>query len=442
MTTPADPARRRAMLIVFLVVFIDLLGFGIVLPLAPRYAREYMAGWSDLWQGATIGAIYSSFSLMQFVFAPVLGRLSDRYGRRPIMLLSLAGSVVFYSLFAVASTLPPEQGTLALVLLLLSRVGAGVAGASVSTASAVIADCTTPETRARGMGLIGAAFGIGFTFGPLIAYVGLEFFQSAHWGPGALAAGLSAVALVLAYILMPETRKPGGPTGAKEFFSLRRTREVLAMPTVGRLVLVYFLVIFGFATFEGTLALFTADAFGLDEKGNFLVFAYIGFVLMVAQGGFYRRLAGKRPERQLMAVGVGLMLLGFVGLTAVAGGGWMLRQAGGSGANLNGLFYLAVTVAVFGFAFVNPSVASLVSKAADPHRQGEVLGVNQSFAALGRIAGPVAGLLVFAQHPSRGLPFVLGIVVLGLVAALLAQDSPQRPREGAEEDRNPGPINS
>ena len=424
------------MLIVFLVVFIDLLGFGIVLPLAPRYARVYMAGWSDLEQGGMIGAIYSSFSLMQFVFSPVLGRLSDRYGRRPVMLLSLAGSVVFYGLFAVASTLPPEQGALALVLLLLSRVGAGIAGASVSTASAVIADSTTPETRARGMGLIGAAFGIGFTFGPLIAYVGLEFFQSAHWGPGALAAGLSAVALGLAFLLMPETRKPGGPTGAKDFFSLRRTQEVLAMPAVGRLVLVYFLVIFGFATFEGTLALFTADAFALDEKDNFLVFAYIGFVLMVAQGGFYRRLAGKRPERQLMAFGVGAMLLGFVGLTAVAVGGWMLNR-GGSEADLKPLFYLSVTVAVFGFAFVNPSVASLVSKAADPHRQGEVLGVNQAFASLGRIAGPVAGLLVFAQHPSRGLPFVLGIIVLGGVAALLTVGSAVQENAGLNSPAQP-----
>ena len=364
---------------------------------------------------------------MQFVFSPVLGRVSDRLGRRPVMILSLAGSVAFYGLFAVASSISPEHGTVALLLLLLSRVGAGIAGASVSTASAVIADCTTPETRARGMGLIGAAFGIGFTFGPLIAYLGLEFFQAAHWGPGALAAGLSAVALGLAVWLMPETRPPGSRAGAKEYFSLHRTREVLAMPAVGRLVLVYFLVIFGFATFEGTLALFTADAFALDEKDNFLVFAYIGFVLMVAQGGFYRRLAGKRPERQLMAVGVGMMLLGFVGLTAVAAGGWQLGQVGGTVVSLKTLFYLSVTVAVFGFAFVNPSVAALVSKSAPADRQGEVLGVNQSFAALGRIAGPVAGLMAFAQHPSRGLPYALGVVVLGLVAGLLAVNRPAEP---------------
>jgi MFS family permease len=419
MTTPADPARRRAMLIVFLVVFVDLLGFGIVLPLAPRYARQYMAGWSDLAQGAMIGAIYSSFSLMQFVFSPVLGRFSDRVGRRPVLFLSLAGSVAFYSLFAVASSLPVDLGSLALTLLLLSRVGSGIAGASVSTASAVIADCTTPENRAKGMGLIGAAFGIGFTFGPLIAYLGLEVFEAAPWGPGAIAAGLSITALVLAVVLMPETLAPGGPSGAKEFFSLGRTSQVLGLPTVGRLVLTYFLVIFGFATFEGTLALFTADAFGLDEKDNFLVFAFVGAVLMVVQGGIYRRVAGKRPERQLMAVGVGAMLGGFLGLAAVAVGTWQMAESGAA-VSLKPLFYLSVTVAVFGFAFVNPSVASLVSKAAPPHRQGEVQGVNQSFAALGRIAGPVAGLLVFAQHPSRGLPYVLGFAVVSLVAVVLA----------------------
>ena len=182
--SPRPP--KRAMFIVFLVVFIDLLGFGIVLPLLPRYAGDYLPAVPEAARGAVLGLLYSIFSLMQFVFSPVWGRVSDRVGRRPILILGLAGSVVFYALFGLASTLPPEQAWLALGLLFFSRLGAGVAGASVSTAAAVIADCTTRETRARGMALIGAAFGIGFTFGPLIAFGVLSLFPKPDAG-GALA---------------------------------------------------------------------------------------------------------------------------------------------------------------------------------------------------------------------------------------------------------------
>ncbi|MGL4419788.1 MAG: MFS transporter, partial [Gemmataceae bacterium] len=297
------------MLIAFLVVVIDLLGFGVVLPLLPRYSALYLQGLSPTAAGLLLGVLYSSFSLMQFVFAPVWGRLSDRIGRKPVFLSSLVGSVLFYGLFAVASTFPAEQSTLALVLLLVSRIGAGIAGASVSTAAAVIADCTTPENRSRGMGLIGAAFGIGFTFGPLIAYAGLAIFPDQRWAPGAVAAALSAVALVLALLLFQETRQPGGSATAKELFSLRRTAAVLRLPSVGPLVLMYFLVIFGFANFEATLSVFTAAAFGLDDSQNFLVFAFIGFVLMIAQGGLYRRFAGRMPDVRLLGFGVGLMLM-------------------------------------------------------------------------------------------------------------------------------------
>ncbi|MFO0848542.1 MAG: MFS transporter [Gemmataceae bacterium] len=415
---PADPARRRAMLIVFLVVVIDLLGFGIVLPLAPRYADDYLAGTSDLAKGLVIGAIYSCFSLMQFVFSPVWGRVSDRYGRRPVLLVSLAGSALFYGLFGLASTLPPESGTLALALILLSRIGAGVAGASVSTAAAVIADCTPPERRAKGMALIGAAFGLGFTFGPLIAYAGLEVFQAAHWAPGAVAGGLSALALALAVALMPETVKRGEPRPGRELFSVSRSLEVLRQPAVGPLVLLYFLVIFAFANFEGTLALFTKEAFRLNDQDNFLVFAYVGLVLMVAQGGVYRPLAGRRTEFELMALGVAMLLIGLGGLAAVAVGGWLLAPSGGA-AGLKPLFYLGMTAAVVGFAFVNPSVSALISRRADPTRQGEVLGVNQSFAALGRILGPFLGSVVFWQHPSRVLPYALAVVLLVGVVGLL-----------------------
>ena len=418
MDTPADAKpnpNRAAMFIVFLVVFIDLLGFGIVLPLLPRYAELYLGGVPDWAQGAALGGLYCVFSVMQFIFSPMWGRVSDRIGRRPILLLSLGGSVVFYGLFAFAASLGAEHAGIALALLFVSRLGAGIAGASVATAQAVIADVTTPEKRSKGMALIGAAFGIGFTFGPLIAYAGLEVFNDAPWAPGAVASGLSLVALLIAYRKLPETRAPGAvAAGHREFFSLARTREVLRLPTVGALVLIYFLAIFGFANFEATLSLFTYSAFALDNRNNFLVFAYVGFVLMVAQGGFYRRFAGKVPEEKLLKVGLLLMMLGLGGLVAVA-----LTASPNAGIETKLGFAAALGCSVFGFAFVNPAVSSLVSKRAPNDRLGEVLGVNQSFAALGRILGPFLGLILFKLEPSRTLPYLAAALTLVVVVLLL-----------------------
>ena len=187
------PAHRGALLIVFLTVFIDLLGFGIVLPVMPRQAEPYLTALalSPIAIGATIGILFSVFSLMQFIFSPMWGRISDSIGRRPMLLLSLLGSVIFYALYGYAVTFPADRAATALALMFLSRVGAGIAGASVGTAAAVIADCTTPENRARGMALIGIAFGAGFTLGPLIAYFGLALFKQQPWGVGALASMLS-----------------------------------------------------------------------------------------------------------------------------------------------------------------------------------------------------------------------------------------------------------
>jgi MFS transporter, DHA1 family, tetracycline resistance protein len=419
--SPADPptAPKGALLTVFLVVFIDLLGFGIVLPLLPRYAKDYLDGFSPTAVGVVIGLLFSSFSLMQFLFSPVWGRISDRIGRRPVLLVSLSGSVVFYALFGVAAALPPEQSTLALVLLFISRVGAGIAGASVSTAAAVIADCTTPEKRSKGMALIGAAFGIGFTFGPLIAYVGLTVFQNERWGPGAIASLLSAAALVIAYTKMPETRKAGGTLRRREIFNFQRTIEVLKSPALGPLVLVYFLVIFAFANFEGTLSLFTGDVLKMNDQSNCFLFAYVGFALVVAQGGFYRRLAGKIHEFRLMTAGVAMMFLGLGGLGGLA---FAAHQMTGSPDAIGGLkpvFYLTIAVSVFGFAFVNPSVSSLVSKRADPARQGEVQGVSQSFASLGRILGPFLGIVLYQASVSRILPYAAAGATLLLVVILL-----------------------
>ncbi len=424
--TPGSPSgspktNHAALGIVWLVVFIDLLGFGIVLPVMPRQAGPYLAGLSDEAKGAVIGILFSIFSLMQFVFSPVWGRISDRIGRRPVLLISLTGSVVFYALYGFAVSLPESSAALAIGLMLAARIGAGIAGASVGTAAAVIADCTPPEKRAKGMALIGIAFGAGFTFGPLIAYFGLALFDQKPWGVGALASVLSLVALVVAIFVFKETRKPDVKAG-KEFFSVAKTVEVLRMPAVGTLILVYFLAIFAFAQFEATLALFTEAAFGMTVEDNFLVFALVGFVLMLA-GGSYRPLVKKHPEKKLMTAGVGLMMFGLLGLGIVA---YVSSLPDASGLKLP--FYISMSVAVVGFAFVNPSVSSLVSRNADPARQGEVQGVNQAFASLGRILGPLLGSILFQAGVWHTLPYLAAVGLLVIVLTLL-------PRIGKEPTR-------
>jgi MFS family permease len=311
--------------------------------------------------------------------------------------------------------------------MLLSRIGAGIAGASVGTAAAVIADCTPPEGRARGMALIGIAFGAGFTLGPLIAYFGLALFARQPWGVGALASLLSLVALLFAIAVFKETRNPDRKA-AKEFFSIARTATVLGQPAVGALVLTYFLSIFAFANFEATLARFTKEGFGMTDDDNFLVFAFIGLMLMIA-GGLYRPLAKRLPETRLLATGIALMILGLGGVGLVA---WAVHgRPLGDQWPLDKLFYVAAALAVAGFAFVNPSVSALISKGADPDRQGEVLGVNQSFASLGRILGPFVGSMLFTLNAAHTLPFVAAVAVLAFVATLL-------PRLGGQSSKPAG----
>jgi MFS family permease len=397
--------------IVWLVVFIDLLGFGIVLPVLPRQALQYLEGASGGVRGVTIGVLLSIFSLMQFVFAPMWGRWSDRVGRRPVLLVSLVGSVLFYALYGWAVSLPAEQGVWALVLMGVARAGTGIAGASVGVAAAVIADCTPGEKRARGMALIGIAFGAGFTLGPLIGYFGLSLFAQQRWGVGALAALLSLVALLLALALMPETRRADSSAASRPgLFSWRRTQEVLGFPGVGRLIGSYFLCICAFAQFEATLALLTQVALGLDDDENFLVFAVVGAILLVA-GGTYRGLVRRWGESRMLAVGWLLLATGLAGVV-------LATAVGGGGSGVQALFFVAVAVAVSGFACVNPSIAALVSRRTEASRQGEVLGVNQSFAALARIVGPFLGSVLFPLTSPPVLPYVAAVLLVVAAARL------------------------
>jgi MFS family permease len=358
----------------------------------------------------------SSFSLMQFLFAPVWGRLSDRVGRRPILLLGLTGSVLFYTLFGFASDLPVEAAVLAVALLFVARLGAGVAGATIPTAQAVIADSTPPEKRKHGMALIGAAFGIGFTFGPLIGFAALRSFPQRLGALGYVAAGLSFLALVLGLWLLPETRHPGGPSAARRRFDLGGWRHTLATPSVGLLVVVFFLATFGFGAFEATLSLLNEYLLEVTFDQNFLVFTYVGLVLALTQGVLYRRLAHRVSEETFMSWGIFFMGLGVAGL---GGATWWRSGHEADHHVLLPWLLASVTVAVIGFAFLTPSIQALISRRSDPARQGEVLGVNQSAAALARILGPLVGLSLYTLHPSHMLPYAFGAAVLLLMLPLI-----------------------
>jgi MFS transporter, DHA1 family, tetracycline resistance protein len=285
--TPPDEPRRGSLLVIFLTVFIDLLGFAMVLPLVPIYAQEFgtdVGGW-------TIALLMSSFSIMQFIFAPLWGRLSDRIGRRPVLIIGLAGSTIFYTLFGVASAWK------SLAWLFVTRIGAGIAGATIPTAQAYIADTTTVQTRARGMALIGAAFGLGFTFGPLIGAFSLQSADAATsaW-PGYAAGILSGVSLLLAIVLLPESLRPGNRSPHHDWVDLRALGDALSTPTIPAILIVSFISVVSFGGFEQTLSLLLkSERFNLELRHVFYYFAYIGLTLTIAQGVLVRRLALRMP---------------------------------------------------------------------------------------------------------------------------------------------------
>ncbi len=401
-----DAPRKGSLLVIFLTVFIDLLGFGIVIPLLPIYADE-MALDESGWQ---LGALMASFSVMQFFCAPLWGRLSDRIGRRPVLMVGLLGSVFFYTMFGISAV------THSFWLLLVSRIGSGMAGATISTAQAYIADTTTLEKRSKGMALIGMAFGLGFTFGPLLGFLAAPERSSTPgpW-PGYLAAGLSAIALVLAIFLLPESKHADSEKAGRKILDMARFRQAMSVPSVALVLLAIFVCIFSFANFETTLSLLIYGGdrlpdspFEFSRRSVCLTFAYIGFTLALVQGGVVRRLAGRIDEGKLAAGGAFALAIGF-GLTIVA-------TSIGSIAFL----FVALTVIVAGFSFMQPNLNALLSRRTDPQRQGLVLGVGQSVSALARIVGSAIGIPLLKFQLSAPYWLAAALMLVGMFVVMLA----------------------
>lgn len=383
--------------VLFLTVFIHLLGFGIIIPLLPYYAETYGAS------GLTVGLLTTSFSLMQFLFAPLWGRLSDRIGRRPVLIGSLLVTGVSYVAFATASSLP---------MLFASRMLAGAAGAVISTAQAYVADTTSQAERTKGMGLIGAAFGMGFIFGPAIGG------SLSHWGfavPAYAAAALASVAAVFAYFRLRESlprevraERAAGPDrpGVTMLGALRR-------PRIGPVLVTFFVATLCFAGMEAVLALFCERTYGLGPSHIGYLLAYVGIVAATLQAGFVGKLAKRFGERTLARSGLLLIGAGFVvsGLAPPFA-----------------IFLVAMGAVAVGSGLSNPSLSGLVSIATPPEEQGSILGFYQSLGSLGRAVGPFLGGLTF-DHLGPGAPLWLAGAVLGGLV-LYAARLPGRERAG------------
>jgi DHA1 family tetracycline resistance protein-like MFS transporter len=425
--------KKPSVFIIFLTVFIDLIGFGIVLPLLPVYSRTFGAkGWQ-------IGLLMASYSVMQFLFSPVWGRLSDRVGRRPLLLMSTAGAAVSYSLFALGSGL---SGQLALGMLLVSRVFAGICGANITVAQAYIADITPPEDRSRRMGLIGMAFGLGFIFGPALSSVSLSGFTvpllQIHFngfgpqGPGWVAAACCAANFLFALSRLPESWRPNSEH-VKPRPRLTQWLHTLSQPKVGLLIGLFFLATFCFTCFETTLGLLVSENFHLDlhsqrdMKCVGSLFAYCGVIGATVQGGVIGRVVRKLGEPLLISISL-LLVAVSMGLMPFVHGtepfSWRSIFHGDGIPWLELLFVLGLLS--IGSSLTRPPVFGLISMLTPAHEQGATIGVAQGAGSLARIVGPVFAATLFDAHPA--MPYV-ACAGLSFLTGLLAWQFLQRPTQ-------------
>ncbi len=398
----------KRLIIIFLTVFIDLVGFGIIIPLNPYLAKTYGA------TPLTVGLLMGIYSLMQFIFSPVWGQLSDRIGRRPVILWSLLGAALAHTAFGFSESL---------LGLFIARGLAGVFGGNISTAMAYIADITEAKDRSKGMGMVGAAFGLGFILGPMLgagfAWVGLQLGDAPPLGQSfpAVMAGLICFAnAVFAYCYLPESRKVGTVARPRPV-RFRRIFTALSTPVLGVLMLLVFINGLAMAHVEASLFLLMQDEYVWSAVQASLGFGYIGLIMTFTQGYLIRKWLPRFGERRLLLGG--LLLLGF-GFALISVGGMLSVVAFG------------VTFLGLGNGLVTPSLNGSVSLVSGEDVQGANLGVAQSLASLARILGPPSGGLIY-QNIGTWSPFAVAAVmtmVSFLVAFSVRAKIPQQGRNG------------
>jgi multidrug resistance protein len=397
---------RSPLFVLYLTVFIDLMGFGIVIPILPLYAQDFQAS------PMAIGWLTGIYSGMQIIFTPILGRLSDRFGRRPVLLISIVGTAIGFALMGVAQSL---------TLLFVARILAGITGGNISIPQAYIADVTAPEKRSHAMGMIGAAFGLGFTFGPLI---GGLMSQISYGAPFFFAAALAVVNAVLIYLLLPESlsrehrAKPHDEASTAEVF--RHGRGAMFVLVVAT----YFFLIAGFAIMTTLFALFTAKRFGYDAHANGYLFGFVGLVSVIVQGGLIGRLIKRFGEVALTRAG---MILTTISLALLP-----------FSDNLTVLLLVCAGLSA-GSGSASPPLSGLASQMIERTWQGRALGVMQSAGSAGRLIGPLIGgwLLMFDLQKPVGeygrTPFLVG-AALCFIGALFAFFIKKPPEDRSPED--------
>ncbi|MEE9317721.1 MAG: MFS transporter [Rhodospirillales bacterium] len=380
------------MLILFFIVFIDLIGFGVIIPLLPFYAEFYQAS------PEVVGLVMATYSFTQFLAAPFWGRLSDRIGRRPVLLVSLAGAAMSYVWLGFADTL---------WVLFAARAAGGAMAGNISAAFAYVADITTRETRAKGMGVIGAAFGLGFIAGPAIGGIlaGSDPVNADFQSPAFAAAGLSITALVMAVFMLKEslpleTRKKLAEQPPQK--RLAMFREALGRPVVGLLILLTFMATFVFAGLESTFAMWSRRQFGWGPEQNGYLFAYVGLLSAAIQGGLIGPLARRFGEARLiiqgaLALAIGVFLIPFSSNLVV--------------------LLVAMTIAGYGFSIISPSLNSLISLQVGDHEQGSTMGVTRSASTMARFIGPAWAGMLFGVL-GRDWPYFGGALVMVAVVIL------------------------
>ncbi|MBX2972171.1 MAG: MFS transporter [Flavobacteriales bacterium] len=380
----------RRLLILFVTIFIDLMGFGIFIPVVPIYARELNA--SD----ALVGDTGALFSLMMFVFTPVWGSLSDRFGRRPIILWALGISAASYLMFANANTL---------FLLIASRMLTGVGSGNITAAQAYITDITPPEGRAKAMGLIGAAFGLGFIFGPPMgSFIYMHF--GVEW-VGYAAAIICVLNMVAVWFFLPESLQEKVRDRAIRVKPITGAIKALKEERFRDLYLISFIFITAFSMMQMTIALFWTDDYGLNKEEIGWMFAAVGLASAIVQGGMIGWLQKTFGERKLMIYGCLSMAVG-LGMIAFIPQSLFLP-----------LNIVSIALLALGNGCLNPTILSQLSKNAEQREQGEVLGLNQSFGSLARIVGPAIGGRLYGWH--HALPYIgSGVIMLGALYYVVA----------------------
>ena len=371
----------RPLLIIFLTIFVNLVGFGIIIPLLPFYAETF--GASPL----VIGLLFAVFSLCQLLAAPALGDLSDRYGRRPILIFSLAGTVVSFVMLAVAHSI---------VMLFAARIVDGLSGGNISTARAYVADITEPKDRARAYGIIGAAFGLGFILGPALSGVlsGISY-TAPIWA----AAGITLVATVMAWLWLPETVHRTRAGTGNPFSYLP---GLLQRPAVRRILTIDFFYWLAFAMFQTTFSLFVARRFGFGVSKTGYFFAAFGLLGAAIQGGLIRPVVKRLGDKPTFLMGLGFGALGLVSAAS---------------AHSVTLFALALVPLALGMGFGHPTMSSLVSLVARGDEQGRVQGAASAVESLGRTIGPVWGNASL-QHYGESTPYISAAAFLLLTLLL------------------------